>query len=272
MMANKLMEVLHIKGDSPTVPQTGNHQNTHEPFSNGPIPRSVRRLGLLPNAVSGQAEQQERQDEMDLRILLKKPNLVARVDLGLHDHFSLPVHPLLSEGDARYEAFKRYGGSTLAFVSRIFTFWRGSLDFKIEFVTSMFSTGRYSATWIPTITTDPTTDPQLLMAYPSIVMDLHESRSFQFTIPYISELRAKRIPTRIQSGGQWLLDYASVNGELVIHALNPIQTPTPASQDKWMWVWMRAGQDFELCVPDSISDYVTMTDDIDAEGATTDNA
>jgi hypothetical protein len=235
-------------GDSPAVPQVHNYHNTHTPISNSQFPRSVRSLRLNPLALTPDVASERKQESF--KDLIRKPTLVARCKLTDGAiNFSFPINPLLAPTPSPAEFFY---GSTLAYLSWPFSLWRGSLEFKFDFVSPMFATGRLLIAWMPSPSNAAavTITKEMLFAHPSVVVDLNQRKTVSFRIPYMHRTWYKGVPRIIGARGKgFYYDEEQCNGVLIVKTLNKIVSTSANTVKPSLWIWMRAGEDFELAVP-----------------------
>lgn len=107
--------------------------------------------------------------------------------------FALPVRPssmcTYEEVGLQPNNVKVMIPTRLAYMQRLFDFWRGSLRFHLSIAASRFHSGRIRITWIPTWDNNFTLetdvyDDNYLSAYPSIILDIAGDTDVSFTIPY----------------------------------------------------------------------------------------
>ena len=130
----------------------------------------------------------------------------------------------------------------LAFVSRFFAQWRGSVVLKFKLVKTEFHSGRLVAAFFPFDYTWKTTVTPPLLAETQYVhrqiIDVRYGNEFEITIPF-QALQQYR-PT------------AGVNraiGHLYVFVLNPLIAPSTVSSTVTVLTEVSAGPDFEWAVP-----------------------
>jgi hypothetical protein len=87
---------------------------------------------------------------------------------------------------------------------------------------------------------------------PSAILDLQEKRTFEFVIPYISQQPYKTISDFKTITEP--IDQASSIGTLQIRTINNISYAGNVSPFCEMWIYVSAGEDFELAVPNNFKD------------------
>nr|WPR16630.1 MAG: RNA-dependent RNA polymerase [Pseudoscorpian picorna-like virus 6] len=185
-------------------------------------------------------------DEMDLRYLMSRPAICA--EWKCKDQIVIPVHPLVAVGTKDKHMFPTW----LGFYASAFNLWRGRINYKIEFVTSLFTTGRVLVSFIPEL--QKISQIASLESFPSMIMDLHEARTFEFSVPYISVSTYKFVPNIIfkPDTRDFVYSVDTCTGVLVFKILNEIVTTSSVSDYCRMWIWCSAGDDFQVAVPRTI--------------------
>lgn len=113
--------------------------------------------------------------------------------------------------------------SPLQYLTQFFSYWRGSIVYKLKFVKTEFHSGRLSVTFNPynslvfgTVTPDLSTSPFIHRQ----IIDIREANEFTFVIPYVSDS-----PYRVTS----LIDSGEI-GTFTIRVLDPLVAPATVSQ------------------------------------------
>lgn len=182
--------------------------------------------------------------EDDFRYLASMPSVALVWDPKLP--MMLPVsprllNPLLESANHVY--------TWVNFVSSLHAFWRGSLRFKIDFVTSSFTTGRFAVSWVPSLSANlpNITAFNAFSMYPTVVMDLAEARVFEFEVPYINNKPWLNSIDYAKTGtNQLYYSNACHNGMLVFYILNDPVFTGSTSDYLQAWVWVSGGTDFEV--------------------------
>lgn len=196
--------------------------------------------------------------EINLRTVVQKPSvtLVWDCDKGM----TLPVYPLL--GAPADDETKMRSATFLSYCSVPFTFWRGGINFRIQFVTFLFTVGRFSVTYVPEI--DQTFDLQDMrcdeghLAFSSVIMDLNVARTFNFTVPYTATSVYKLVPSAALIGNKFEYSRATSNGVLIFRVLH--SSVSISDGGILAWVWVSGAQDFELSVPRDLYNPLTETE------------
>lgn len=216
------------------------HSSTGE--FNGP------RLALCgDNRVENTTKMSIRQvDEMSMDFLKTVECLVNRFYMQSIDApdtilFSRPISPI---SNWNYEDTSRVRTTTLtvrtrhpvAYVSKNFRFWRGTMIYKFKVVKTQFHTGRISVTFTPGTTT-VSIPPTTTSAHYSMqeIVDLALVDEFTIKVPFYSP-----VPYLLAS---------QIIGQLVVRVLNPLKYPDTASDAIELLVYETYGEDFEVAVP-----------------------
>ncbi|DAD54754.1 TPA_asm: polyprotein [Iflavirus HdromIV] len=128
-------------------------------------------------------------------------------------------------------------------IASMFAYWRGSLEFRFDFIASMFHTGRVAVIFVPIKSSDDyEKDSQSYVEY----FDLQDNTSFTFICPYISNVPwypAQDPSTRFPAREPPKI------GDIVMYVANPLIAITGVSDDVTIITYVRGGKDFEVAVP-----------------------
>nr|QVG74791.1 polyprotein [Picornavirales sp.] len=141
-----------------------------------------------------------------------------------------------------------YESTPLAVVSSLFSYWRGSIEFRFDFVASAFHTGRLAFCFVPGngIPDDVTFDAAI-QSYVQY-FDLQTDTSFTFVCPYVSNrtwcsvLDPKGSFPKERSASECI-------GILLVFVINPLVVIDNVSSTVRINTFIRAGSDFEVAVP-----------------------
>jgi hypothetical protein len=153
----------------------------------------------------------------------------------------------------------------LSYVAMGYTYWRGSIKYRLQFVATAFQQALVAVVWVPdSLTTDP-----LGGGYKSNVtrcyVDLVEVRGpteYDFTIPFMGEYPVKDVPTSSTGydGSNWpqamgmsqsvrQRNQNAVNGTIYLYLVNVLVAPNNTPTSIECNVWAAAGDDLEFFVP-----------------------
>lgn len=172
--------------------------------------------------------------------------------------FRVPVHPgyctfspVAGKTPAAFKLFPTY----LAYMSTFYDQWKGSINFRFDFAASQFHTGRLQFAFEPNSNLTPLVPPantvQDFSNSPELIFDLHEDKSVEINIPYVSTTIRK-----FSRSGPYVQNLANANdadlymlGYLYIRVLTPLVAPNNVAPDITFNVYVSAGSDFSLHVP-----------------------
>ncbi|APG78008.1 hypothetical protein [Hubei odonate virus 4] len=130
-------------------------------------------------------------------------------------------------------------------ISSMYEYWRGTLEFKFDFVATSFHTGRVLVAYIPGIKANRTVTLEQARNSAHVVFSLQDSSTFTFTVPYISDRPWWK---RKYGGPQRRSEFDSPSA-LFMFVLNPLIPMESVSKSISIVPYVRAGLDFELAVP-----------------------
>lgn len=137
----------------------------------------------------------------------------------------------------------------LCYVSQAFTYWRGSIIYDIEFVATKFHSGKILVSFTPN--DDAThTFAQVSTSNPSVIVDLQQTSSVSFTVPYISPTPLKFVDHKIASA-EPATD--AILGYLDLYVQNTLAAASNVTNNVDINIYVRAGPDFELFVPCAVT-------------------
>lgn len=98
-----------------------------------------------------------------------------------------PVTPNLSgNGTSLDKGDFYYANTYLSYLTGLFQFWRGGLNYRLDFVSTQFHTGRLLIAFVPNAHTATPTFEQALSC-PNVVVDIQETSSVSFIVPFLSQ-------------------------------------------------------------------------------------
>lgn len=132
--------------------------------------------------------------------------------------------------------------SPLQYLTQFFSYWRGSIVYKLKFVKTEFHSGRLSVTFNPYNSLVFGTVTPTLADSPFIhrqIIDIREANEFTFVIPYVADSPYRS--TTLSDPGEI--------GTFTIRVLDPLVAPSTVSQTVSIIIEKHAGPDMELAVP-----------------------
>ena len=145
----------------------------------------------------------------------------------------------------------------MAFLSRLFYWWRGGIRFHFSFTASRFHSCRVRFTWYPFPVND-IADPNKpmerltqnqLSTLPSIVFDVNGDSECSFTVPYMQPVEWKRLRDRtLEPTPEFNLH---ANGCLYISIVNPLVNSASEATNSGIFcqVFVSAAEDFQFAQP-----------------------
>lgn len=213
-------------------------------------------------------------EELIIKDIIKKPMLLGTVAWNSTDLpdtllLQIPVTPTLllgsvndrillsnlgavevpTSGGTLVQTYYRYYPSYLMYLSQMFEFWKGSIDFRFDFASTSFHTGRLQISFEPTgqpLPLDTTMSPtSAFSSCPNQVFDLHESSSTKFKCDYVSMTPMKRVINPVSNPDP---DDEQILGYLRIYVLTKLERPENLSDIEFN-IYISAGEDFTLLSP-----------------------
>jgi len=213
-------------------------------------------------------------NEMDLLALRQKPMLMHNFSVSSTDNvgdikFSSLVHPgvcrVLTGSSENYHDVQM---TYLGYTTSPFLYWRGSLKYDFQFVTSTFHTGQFVLIWRPAVQylSEAGAPALTINDFSSLNMlkiDIAERSIVSFTVPMMNERdmylvhSIVALPNNLTTGysSRWSIDVGdsatkdrwmpAANGDLTMIVLQPLRNSLglPGSID--VNVFIRAGDDYE---------------------------
>lgn len=199
-------------------------------------------------------------DDYDITTYCSHPMLVSTIQIKGSDLpgtilLGLPVRP-----EAMYYSTDSALGyyinapSRMAYLARLFNFWRGSMRFHLSFVSSRFHTMRVRITWIINPHTgwiDPEIthyDDEFLCSFPSIILDVNGDTDISFTVPYHQATEWLNIPNLSYRGTDTI--FPTENGWLLVTVVNSlISNDSTSPPPIYMQTFVSGGPDLQFAHP-----------------------
>lgn len=219
-------------------------KNADQPDLSAPISmKADNQVELLPGFSGTDV------DEMSIDFIKKIPSWYDTVTWTTAQTagaylFTCPMRPGFFYRDSVSGFSKLESHTPLSMLSRYFTFWRGSITFKIKLVKTGFHSGRIAFVFDPNeaIVNTPNVLPTLSNSQGTYreVLDIRESSEITLTIPYLQ-------------AAPWLsTDSArddSTFGELYCIVIDPLVAPTMVTPSIRFLIEVCGGDDMEFAVP-----------------------
>jgi hypothetical protein len=220
------------------LPYTANTDGPDESF---PLSLSYQNSVGMANGFSGTDV-----DEMDFKFLSTMPvwtttSVITTGTTAGTAVATLLVNPMANVYTTVVNTATFSHFSPLQFVASHFSYWRGSIVFKLKFVKTEFHSGRLSVSFSPYNAAIAT--PAVIATTTSFlhkhIIDIREANEFTFVIPFISDSPYRTVNSAT---------IGSI-GNLYIHVVDPIRAPATVTQSVTMIVEKAAGPDIEFAVP-----------------------
>nr|WFD55767.1 MAG: polyprotein [Hubei tick virus 1] len=138
----------------------------------------------------------------------------------------------------------RYGLSPLTRIASMFAYWRGTIEFRFDFVAGMFHTGRVAVCFVPGDSNNSfKADAQSYVEF----FDLQDNVSFTYKCPFISDV--PWIPTMDPESRLTKSALPPKIGDLIMYVVNPLVAIEGVSDSVTIVPYIRGGPDFEVAVP-----------------------
>ena len=139
----------------------------------------------------------------------------------------------------------------LDYVASGMQYWRGGIEFELEFVTSNYDEFKVEVTFSPDTVVPPNYESASTQYYKSVLVKGTNNR-FRFKVPHFAEMPWKQIwqgqdMTSSDPNTFFSSDYS--HGIFQVFLGSNISSPTTTPNTIYMNVYVRAADDFEVAVP-----------------------
>jgi hypothetical protein len=213
----------------------------------------LERLSLNPasQSIAGEGDLGTTTSEMKVPDIIKIPmrvntitwNVSAAAGDVLETGLVWPAYDAAATTSFSYPTY-------LSHLSRMYAYWRGSIDVKIEFLATQFYTGRVLLAYYPMLPNDSVA-PDLSFSYAvsNLIMDLQENHIFTVRIPFVSPTKYKSVygpPAYMNT--TYSPGFHMAAGQFVLYVLNPLTVSDSSVSAIDINVYYSAGPDFEFSV------------------------
>jgi len=196
-------------------------------------------------------------DEMAIKYICGTPNYLddfswTTASTGaLRVYPATPLHSRAASNNTLYP--NCFSSPHVAYISKIFTRWRGSLRFNFRFVKTNYHSGRLRISYVPAPRQYYASDiPDLDKCYSEIV-DIRERSEFEFIVPFVYHMpwcRVVGVDPSAYSPTNTGAFTSNIPGYVVVEVINTLQRPnTLVSDSIGIIVEFSGGEDFEVSVP-----------------------
>jgi len=194
-------------------------------------------------------------DEMKLIDFAKRRALVHTMAIPV----TTPAEYLLKSFQVGPFMFKEYNTRTtmlpIDYVAHGMQYWRGGIEFEVEFVTSNYDEFKIEVAFSPDTSTPPNYESASTQYYKSVLVKGTNNR-FRFKVPHFAEMPWKQIYNgQIISSSNPEQYFASDYSHGIIQFFlgSNISSPNTTPNTVYMNVYVRAADDFEVAVPSMIN-------------------
>lgn len=171
-------------------------------------------------------------DEMDFSYVARKYSWFRTLSWSINDTVGTLTSIDVAPSTGVYETSSVYHHAPVAFISRMFHYWRGSVKFRFKLVKTDFHSGRLAFCFYPTDEISLTGNAAYVNR---TIVDIRESSELEFVIPYIS-----RKP--------WTLLGQKI-GVFTIEVVDLLVAPASVSNSITILSEIAGGDDIEFAVP-----------------------
>nr|WFD55759.1 MAG: polyprotein [Qingdao tick iflavirus] len=141
-----------------------------------------------------------------------------------------------------------YESTPLCVVASLFAYWRGSLEFRFDFIATMFHTGRVAFCFIPTLEGNESIEYSKALQSYVTYFDLGGDNSVTIKCDYICNNTWRPMRVDPAEFPTYAVD-SSVIGLLKVFVVNPLVAITGVDNKVRVNSYIRAGDDFQVSVP-----------------------
>nr|WEU50803.1 hypothetical protein [Chrysopa pallens] len=135
-------------------------------------------------------------------------------------------------------------------ITNFMQYWRGSIVYTFEVISSPYQTGSVICAFIPSVTVIKAKEYTIadLRSCYNAVFDIRETRTFKFRVPYIADKPwwPRLANMHLENSPYYVME---PTGVLCFAELNRMCVSSAAPLQLWINVYVEAGDDFELAIP-----------------------
>jgi hypothetical protein len=195
-------------------------------------------------------------DEMKIDVLKRKYMLLSVFSWSQQNAngqllWSMPVNPIppkdrmFEVSTAGINTLAQYQLTTVGFLSSMFQYWRGSIEYRFDIVASQFHSGKILLAYVPGIAEGATITIEEARASPNIVISLDNAMSYTWRIPYVADTPwwARRY------AGESVSNNTRSPSKIFAFVLNELVLAETVPDSLEILVYMRGGEDMEFSIP-----------------------
>lgn len=195
-------------------------------------------------------------DEMAFSYVLKEPNFLHTITWDSSTENEQMIAWLPAEPNCMVFNGNNYYPPRLYYVSEMFSYWRGSINFTFHVAATKFHSGRLRFVYDVDSTSTPAKEDVFARHYGRVV-DIRDGMSFTISVPYMATTPWRQVPREwapsvtemcfvtheSKQSGLYL------SNALYVYVENFLRGPDTVAQSVQIAVYVSAGDDFELAVP-----------------------
>ncbi|APW84897.1 polyprotein [Helicoverpa armigera iflavirus] len=165
--------------------------------------------------------------------------------------WDLPVNPippktrLHKTASASTGKLATYQLTPIGYLSSLYNYWRGSIEFRFDIVASQFHSGKLMLAYIPGIPEGESASIEQARASPNIVISLDNAMSYTWRVPYIAD--RPWWPRRY--AGESVSNNTVSPSKIFVFVLNELVLAETVPDTLDVLVYMRGGEDMEFSIP-----------------------
>lgn len=196
------------------------------------------------------------ENEMNIKEIIKTKMMFKQLDWSTSEAagialFTTPVHPGICNysPSAQITGYSLMNPTFLSYISLAYEQWHGSINFRFDFTATQFHTGRILAVFEPnSSTTGAVDDITHYTNNPSYLFDLHENKTFEINIPFVSSTPRKDTSNPTTVAAFNIDDELSI-GKLSLFVYTPLAVTNNVPNTIPINCYISAGDDFVFEVP-----------------------
>lgn len=151
--------------------------------------------------------------------------------------------PIVSSANTNILA--SYQLTPIGFLSSLFQYWRGSIEYRFDIVASQFHSGKLLMAYIPGVEEGANVTIEQARASPHIVISLDNAMSYTWRVPYVAD--RPWWPRRY--AGESVSNNVTSPSKIFVFVLNELVMADTVPDSVEILVYMRGGEDMEFAIP-----------------------
>lgn len=195
-------------------------------------------------------------DEMKIDVLKRKSALLHIFSWSQQDNngkllWDIPVNPIppkdriTKTGAAGSTTLAQYQLTPIGFLSSLYQYWRGSIEYRFDIVASQFHSGKLLLAYIPGVAEGASVTLEQARASPNIVISLDNAMSYTWRVPYVADV--PWWPRRY--AGESISNNHRSPSKIFVFVLNELVLAETVPDSLEILVYMSGGDDMEFSVP-----------------------